>query len=68
MTATLAPRTPLTAANRCDRCGAAAVVRAVLSGGGELLFCGHHAAEHSARLTELDAELQDSRQQEAREV
>lgn len=51
----------LTAADRCDRCGAAAVVRAVLPKGGELLFCGHHAKEHSARLEEVAATLHDSR-------
>jgi hypothetical protein len=27
---------------RCDRCGAAGKVRAVVAGG-ELTFCGHHA-------------------------
>lgn len=32
----------LTGADRCDRCGAQAYVRAVLNSGGELLFCGHH--------------------------
>jgi hypothetical protein len=47
--------TPLTAADRCDRCGAAAKVRAVLSSGGELLFCRHHANEHLERLREIDA-------------
>ncbi|MCX5042573.1 hypothetical protein OG921_05240 [Aldersonia sp. NBC_00410] len=47
--------TPLTAADRCDRCGAAAKVRAVLSSGGELLFCQHHANKHAERLRELDA-------------
>ena len=36
-------RPQLTLADRCDRCGAAAKVRAVLPKGGELLFCGHHA-------------------------
>ncbi|HEY8373282.1 MAG TPA: hypothetical protein VIL00_11105 [Pseudonocardiaceae bacterium] len=50
-------RPELTAADRCDRCGAAARVRAVLPSGGELLFCGHHAREHEAKLRELDAEL-----------
>ena len=43
MTGTLASPAALTAADRCDRCGAAARVRAVLSTGGELLFCNHHA-------------------------
>lgn len=41
---------PLTTADRCDRCGAAARVRAVLATGGELLFCQHHANEHLDRL------------------
>jgi hypothetical protein len=57
MTTTLA-RPALTAADRCDRCGAAAQVRAVLATGGELLFCGHHAREHESRLREIAAELQ----------
>jgi len=61
MTTSLAGPAVLTAGDRCDRCGAAAVVRAVLSTGGELLFCGHHAREHSARLEELAAVLHDSR-------
>ena len=50
----------LTASNRCDRCGAAARVRAVLPSGGELLFCNHHAREHSSKLKELAADIQDS--------
>ena len=49
--------TPLTAADRCDRCGAAARVRVTLSSGGELLFCNHHGNEHEARLRELDATI-----------
>jgi hypothetical protein len=56
MTTTLA-RPELTAADRCDRCGAAAQVRAVLASGGELLFCGHHAREHENRLREIAAEI-----------
>ncbi len=32
---------PLTLADRCDRCGAQAFVRAVFVSG-ELTFCGHH--------------------------
>lgn len=51
-------RPELTAADRCDRCGAAAQVRAVLQSGGELLFCGHHARAHSEKLRELAADLQ----------
>ncbi|MGH3820223.1 MAG: DUF7455 domain-containing protein, partial [Pseudonocardiaceae bacterium] len=50
----------LTASDRCDRCGAAARVRAVLPSGGELLFCNHHAREHSSKLKELAASIQAS--------
>lgn len=39
----------LTALDRCDRCGAQAVVRAVLRHG-DLLFCGHHARQHAEAL------------------
>ena len=34
MTPTLSPTTPLTALDRCDRCGAQAYVRVVLAAGG----------------------------------
>jgi hypothetical protein len=61
MTGALASPKTLTAADRCDRCGAAAVVRAVLPTGGDLLFCGHHAREHANRLEELAAVIHDSR-------
>lgn len=42
------PFTPLSAADRCDCCGAQAFVRVATEGGGfytrslDLLFCGHH--------------------------
>ena len=49
----------LTAADRCDRCGAQAYVRVVLSSGGELLFCAHHGRAHDARLRELAADIID---------
>ncbi|MBK0868575.1 MAG: hypothetical protein IJH84_19615 [Saccharopolyspora sp.] len=55
-------RPELTAADRCDRCGAAAKLRAVLPSGGELLFCGHHGREFEPRLKEMDAELQQDEQ------
>ncbi|TKV60243.1 hypothetical protein FDO65_00460 [Nakamurella flava] len=58
-------RPELTAADRCDRCGAAAAVRAVLPTGGELLFCGHHARAHSDRLEQMAAVLHDSRTDKA---
>ncbi len=40
---------PITGLDRCDSCGAQAYVRVVLSGS-ELLFCGHHAKKHEAKL------------------
>ena len=46
---TPAPATTLTAADRCDRCGAQARVRVVLSTG-DLLFCAHHAKDYEAKL------------------
>lgn len=47
---------PLTRADRCDRCPAAAQVRAVLAAG-ELLLCGHHGRAHRDRLLAAGAEL-----------
>jgi hypothetical protein len=47
---------PLTRADRCDRCPAAALVRAVLPAG-ELLLCGHHGRAHRDRLLAAGAEL-----------
>ena len=49
---------PLTAADRCDRCGAQAYVRVLLPSG-ELLFCAHHARQHSAAFTDLAVHVQD---------
>jgi len=56
VTTALAPS--LSAADRCDRCGAQAYVRARLHGGGELLFCAHHGREHLPKLRE-HADIQD---------
>jgi len=49
----------LSAADRCDRCGAQAYLRVELQSGGELLFCAHHAREHGDRLREVAASVQD---------
>lgn len=49
MTSTI-EATPLTAADRCDRCNAQAYVRVVLNGGSELLFCAHHYSKFSVSL------------------
>ena len=57
-TTTIAPE-PLTAADRCDRCGAQAYVRVVLASGGELLFCAHHGRAHSEKLREVAEHLHD---------
>jgi len=57
VTTALAPT--LTAADRCDRCGARAYVRARLSSGGELLFCAHHGREHLPKLQDLATDIQD---------
>lgn len=59
MTTTVAPSAPLTAEDRCDRCGAQAYLRVELASGGELLFCAHHGREHGDRLRELAAHIQD---------
>ena len=52
---------PLTAADRCDRCGAQAYVRVVLATG-ELLFCAHHARQHAPALSDIALDVQDETQ------
>ena len=46
-------------AERCDRCGARAAVRAVLPGGADLVFCAHHGREHAAKLKAVAVEIHD---------
>ncbi len=58
-TATAPSAAPLTAVDRCDRCGAQAYLRVQLKGGGELLFCAHHAREHGEKLREVAEHVQD---------
>src|SRR3954451_10857697 len=54
VTTAVAPSTAaLSAADRCDRCGAQAYLRVELQSGGELLFCAHHAREHGDKLKEI---------------
>jgi hypothetical protein len=55
----VAPSSPLTAADRCDRCGAQAYLRVELQSGGELLFCAHHAREHGDKLKEIAVAVVD---------
>lgn len=59
MTTTLASHPPLTAADRCDRCGAQAYIRVTMPSGSELLFCAHHGHAHESKLREMSAEFQD---------
>lgn len=61
MTATMAPS--LTSADRCDRCGARAYYRAVLSAGGELLFCAHHGRIHLPALQDKCRQIVDETDQ-----
>ena len=58
-TATAPSAAPLTAVDRCDRCGAQAYLRVQLKSGGELMFCAHHAREHSDKLREVAEHVQD---------
>ena len=57
MTATVTEH--LTAADRCDRCGAQAYLRVTLNSGGELLFCAHHAKAHSDKLSQVALKIHD---------
>jgi hypothetical protein len=45
------------AADRCDRCGALGKVRVVLAGGGDLVFCGHHARQYDATIRSVAVEV-----------
>ena len=58
MTTTIT-HTPLTVADRCDRCGAQAFVRIHLDAGKSLQFCGHHFRENESRLREIAVDVQD---------
>jgi hypothetical protein len=59
VTTAVAPSSALSAADRCDRCGAQAYLRVELQSGGELLFCAHHAREHGDRLREIAVHVTD---------
>ena len=58
MNTALAP-TPLTAADRCDRCGAQAYIRVRLASGGELFFCGHHGKRYEENLRNIALDIHD---------
>jgi hypothetical protein len=59
VTTAVATSSALSAADRCDRCGAQAYLRVELQSGGELLFCAHHAREHGDKLREIAATVID---------
>ena len=49
----------LSAADRCDRCGAQAYVRVTLASGSQLLFCVHHSKEHADKLKQVALKIHD---------
>lgn len=59
MTITVLERSQLTHADRCDRCGAQAFIRAVFTTG-ELTFCGHHGRELRTRLEQTAVLVEDA--------
>jgi hypothetical protein len=59
VTTLLATTTSLTAADRCDRCGAQAYIRVVLTKGTDLLFCAHHGRQYELKLREIASEFHD---------
>ena len=61
LTTTTSPAPPA-AGERCDRCQAQAKVRVVLVGGGDLVFCGHHAREYDDTIKEVAVEVVTSDQ------
>lgn len=56
---TAAVATPLSAADRCDRCGAQAYIRVSLPSGSELLFCAHHGRAHADELRKIAVDIHD---------
>ena len=65
MTTPTLTASPLTATDRCDRCGAQAYVRVTLSSGSDLMFCAHHAREYEPRLKQVAANIQDESERRA---
>jgi hypothetical protein len=61
MTRTLTPLLETVAApaaeERCDRCSAAGKLRVVTAGGGELVFCGHHANKYAEDLAKIAVQV-----------
>jgi hypothetical protein len=57
LTPTLTPPPTTVAApavdERCDRCTAPGKLRIMIAGGGDLVFCGHHANKYAADLAKI---------------
>ena len=51
----------MNANDRCDRCTAAAKVKATMLNG-ELLFCGHHAKTFASKIKEVSLRIEDPEQ------
>jgi hypothetical protein len=62
MDSTTLERPALAVADRCDRCGAQAFVRAVFAHG-ELTFCGHHGRELRGALERRALVVEDASDQ-----
>lgn len=48
---------PLTAADRCDKCQAAARTRVTLLGGLDLMFCKHHADAYAPEIRAVGVKI-----------
>ncbi len=61
MTPTLTPPPETVAVpgadERCDRCNAAGKLRVMIAGGGQLVFCGHHANKYAERLVKIAVQV-----------
>jgi hypothetical protein len=59
MTPTLTPETVAapTANDQCDRCSAAGKLRIMTAGGGDLVFCGHHANKYAEDLAKIAVQV-----------
>jgi len=59
MSTTTVTAPPVSPSERCDRCGARAVIRALLPGGSDLVFCAHHGRQHAKELRAVAVSIVD---------
>ena len=64
---TMAVTGPMTAVDRCDRCGAQAYIRIFLRSRQDLLFCAHHYRQHAPALAKVAVGIQDETQRLVRD-